>query len=230
MSSSSLGEAHITKLTAARRQLCAAIRMFFVREDELAIHTVASAAYRVISDLKSKRGHDEVGDCYLTGVFYAIRDYRRGTLPSYLADNPEMMKSVREWAEKMPITETSKYEDIKATVSPDVARDFWTKRNKVSNFLKHADNDESTHISMEEVDNLPLLMQALSSYLDLDRGGPGHEGYILWMYSCVDSGMVEPMLSRDLEVALYLEPLSRDERLKFCSEFLKEWKGKEEEI
>jgi hypothetical protein len=32
----------INKMAAASRQLNAAIRMFFVKEDELAIHTVAS--------------------------------------------------------------------------------------------------------------------------------------------------------------------------------------------
>ena len=84
-----MAEIYITKLLAARRQLYAAIRMFFADEDELAIHTVASAAYRVICDLKSQRGRDEVGDYYLTSVFYVVRDYRRGTLTSYFADDPK---------------------------------------------------------------------------------------------------------------------------------------------
>ena len=78
----SSGKIHVTKLAAAQRQLRAAIRMFFSGEDELAIHTVASAAYRVLSDLKMERGRDEVGDYYLTKIFYAVRDFRRGTLPS----------------------------------------------------------------------------------------------------------------------------------------------------
>jgi len=47
---------HVTKLSAAQRQLRAAIRMFFAGEDELAIHTVASAAYRIIADLKGSEG------------------------------------------------------------------------------------------------------------------------------------------------------------------------------
>ena len=80
---------HVTKLAAAERQLSAAIRMFFAGEDELAIHTVASAAYRIIADLKSSRGKDEVGDHYLTQIFYCVRDYRRSTLPNYLKDNPD---------------------------------------------------------------------------------------------------------------------------------------------
>jgi hypothetical protein len=37
------GTVHINKIAAASRQLDAAVRMFFTKEDELAIHTVASA-------------------------------------------------------------------------------------------------------------------------------------------------------------------------------------------
>ncbi len=102
-----MSEAHLSKSTAARRQLYFAIRMYFAGEDGLAIHTVASAAYRVISDLKEKQGRNEVGDHYLTRIFYAIRDYRRGTLPGYLANDHETMKCIRELAERIPITETS---------------------------------------------------------------------------------------------------------------------------
>lgn len=40
------------KLAAARRRLSAAIRMFFGREDDLAIQTVASAAYEALNDLR----------------------------------------------------------------------------------------------------------------------------------------------------------------------------------
>lgn len=89
---------HVTKLAAAQRQLRAAIRMFFAGEDELAIHTVASAAYRILTDLKSERGRDEVGDYYLTAIFYCVRSYRRGALPSYLANDPNAMTWIRDLA------------------------------------------------------------------------------------------------------------------------------------
>jgi len=59
------GTIYITKLAAAQRQLRAAIRMFFSGEDELAVHTVAFAAYKVLSDLKADRGRDEAGDYFL---------------------------------------------------------------------------------------------------------------------------------------------------------------------
>ena len=224
-----MAEIHLTKLAGARRQLCSAIRMYFAGEDDLAIHTVASAAYRVISDLKLKRGRNEVGDYYLTMIFYAIRDYRRGTLPSYLADDHETMKWIRELAERIPITETSKYEDIKASVCNDAMRQFWKKRNEIYNFLKHADNDANNHISMGDVDNLSLLMQAQSAYLDIDRNGLGNEGLILWIFNCVEFDKIEALPTRLHEIASHLEPLSHVKRLKWCSKFLDELNQKKEE-
>ncbi len=217
-----MAEIHLTKLAGARRQLCSAIRMYFAGEDDLAIHTVASAAYRVISDLKEKRGRNEVGDYYLTMIFYAIRDYRRGTLPGYLADDHETMKWIREMAERIPITATSKYEDIKADASNDVIGEYWKKRNKVYNFLKHADKDANKHISMGDVDNLSLLMRAFSSYLDIDVNGLGNEGFVLWIFFCVESDMVEGLPTRLHEIASHLEPLSHEKRLECCSKFLVE--------
>ena len=87
---------HITKFAAAQRQLRAAIRMFFVEEDELAIHTVASAAYRLLVDLKKDRGMDEAADAHLTSLFYAVRSYKRGTLPTHITSSPEVMAQIAE--------------------------------------------------------------------------------------------------------------------------------------
>lgn len=221
---------HLTKLAAARRQLCAAIRMYFAGEDELAVHSVASAGYRIVTDLKSKRGRDEAGDYYAMMMFYAVRDYRRGTLPGYFTEDQEAMERIRKWAEQLPmITATSKYEDINASATPDLAKQFWGERTKVANFLKHADKDAANHISMDEVDNFHLLMLAQSSYLDIDKGGLGNEGLVLWVFSHVNSGDIESLPEDWQEIASRMEPLSHEVRLKVCSDWLKEWKGGEEE-
>ncbi|MGB7543810.1 MAG: hypothetical protein WBM28_17555, partial [Burkholderiales bacterium] len=85
---------HVTKLAAAERQLRAAIRLYFAGEDELALHTVASAVYRLLADLKTERGMDEAANVYLTSIFYVVRDYRRGTLPNEITSDPEFMEWV----------------------------------------------------------------------------------------------------------------------------------------
>lgn len=46
----------VSKLEAAERQLDAAIRLFFAREDAVSVHTLAAAAYQVIIDICKQRG------------------------------------------------------------------------------------------------------------------------------------------------------------------------------
>ncbi|MDP6650910.1 MAG: hypothetical protein QGF90_02175 [Gammaproteobacteria bacterium] len=107
---------HVNKLAAAQQQLRAAIRMYLDEEDDLAIHTVASAAYQLIKDIKKVRGKDEVADYYLASIFYAVRDYQRGTLPSHITSDPELMDWVRNLAQVLPIDATSTREEISAWV------------------------------------------------------------------------------------------------------------------
>ena len=220
----SMAEIHITKLAAAQRQLQAAIRMFFAKEDDLAVHTVASAAYRLISDLQKSRGRDEVDEYYKTSVFYLVRDYRRGTLPKYLSDDAEAMNYVRELAEALPlIAKTTAYEDISVRVDPELAKRFWKRRNKVFNFLKHADKDAGKQISMTEVDNYTLLLQANASFarvgVDL-----GTEGFVLWLYSVVRDGEYEA-LPDSYRSTSDIGRLSNDEQLTFFSDFMTELKS-----
>ena len=46
----------IAKVEAAERQLAQAIRLFFEQSDQIAIHTLASAAYGILSDICEQRG------------------------------------------------------------------------------------------------------------------------------------------------------------------------------
>lgn len=219
------GKIYVTKLAAAQRQLCTAIRLFFAGEDELAVHTVASAAYRVLSDLKAERGRDEAADHYLTSIFYAVRSYRRGTLPGYLAHDPKAMQFIRDMADRMPeMSATSEFKDVTASVSSDVARDFWRTRNAISNFLKHADHDPKSHISLDDVDNLQLLMDASGAYIDLTNDNLGPEGFVLYVHFCAIKGIKEEMPEKFRRYAAQLEKLDPDKQIRFCSEWLRKMK------
>ena len=134
-----LANLHITKLAAAERQLRAAIRLYFDEEDELAVHTVAAAACQLLADLKAERGLDDAADWYLTSFFYVVRDYRRGTLPKHLAEDPAFRDWVAELAEKLPITAETEPDSISVTVSRKAAKEYWDQRHKVANFLKEAE-------------------------------------------------------------------------------------------
>lgn len=46
----------VSKLEAAERQLRQAIRLFFQRGDDIAVHTLAAAAYQIISDMCAQKG------------------------------------------------------------------------------------------------------------------------------------------------------------------------------
>ena len=217
------GDVHVTKLAAARRQLLESIRMFFAGQDELAVHTVASAAYGIIKDLKTQRGRDEAGDYFLTMIFYAVRSYRRGTLPPRLAEDLKFMDWVSKMAERLPITASTQYDEVKVHLDPETTRQFWTRTNRAANFLKHADRDAADSLSLDEIDNLHLLTLAFGSYRDLVQGAvePESEGLVLWIYFNTVTGQKDDLPNPFRRVAARLEELPDEQRLSICFDWLK---------
>lgn len=211
---------HITKLEAAERQLHVAIHMFFANEDELAVHTLASAAYRIIADLKGKCGGDEAADYYRTAVFYVVRDYRRGTVPSRFANDPEAMSWIRDMAEQLPISASSEYDDVEVPISPNAANRWWSTQTRAANFLKHADRDPDDQMSFDQIDNLELLMRAVSSYRDLVKKGSSLAGTILWIYASVISEEGKRLPQKYQRIVRTLEGLGVGAQRKYCSEVL----------
>jgi len=213
---------NITKLAAAEHQLRAAIRLYFVAEEELAIHTIASAVYQILKDLKAKRGMNEAEDVVLASIFYVIRDYRRGTLPQEMTSDSDLMVWVRDLAEKLPIKDDAKIENVKIDLPRETITEFWKKRNKIGNFLKHADRDSSSSIPLDEVDNLMLLLQCLNSYIDLTHDMLGNEGLVFQLYmGTYQEDQINPgSLNNELQKKLSGAPEA--ERRHLCSFFLTE--------
>jgi hypothetical protein len=90
-------EIYIMKLAAAERQLNAAIRMVLADEDELAIHTVAAAAYRILRDIKRNRGRSELSELFGAAVHGFAHDLVSGkleSLPSEIADFEPLALSI----------------------------------------------------------------------------------------------------------------------------------------
>jgi hypothetical protein len=170
---------HVNKLSAAKRQLQAAIRLFFMEEDELAVHTIASASYGLLKDLKKDRGLSEAADSYLTSYFYLVRDFRRGTLPDHMTSDPNIMAEIEKIAEQLsPITADSKLSDVQVTVSPALEKKYWNESNQAANFLKHADRDTEGLLSLENVENNLLIMKCCSAYRDIAPDDLGNEGLV----------------------------------------------------
>lgn len=103
----------------------------------------------MIADLKQKFGRNEAADYFLTSIFYVVRDYRSDTLPKQFTNNPEAMKWILDIAEQLPITKSKSYEEVSAFISSDAASEWWSKRNRVANFPKHADRDARDHILLD---------------------------------------------------------------------------------
>jgi len=171
---------HINKLSAAKRQIQAAIRMFFQPEDELAVHTIAAAAYGLLKDIKKDRGMSEAADAHLTSIFYVVRDFRRGTLPMHMTEDPGFMAEVRRLADQLvPITADSKLSDVKVSIGPELERQYWSESNRTANFLKHADRDVDKSLSEESIDNKMLLVKCFCAYQDVAPDDLGNEGLVL---------------------------------------------------
>lgn len=179
---------HVTKLAAAKRQIQAAIRLFFLEEDELAIHTVASAAYGLLKDLKRDRGQSEAADSQRTTFFYLVRDFRRGTLPAHFTSDPSIMAEIKRIADQLsPITADSKLSDVQVTLTPALEKQYWNENNRAANFLKHADRDTDGTLPLEKVDNNLLLLKCCSAYRDIAPDDLGNEGLVFEAFTAANN-------------------------------------------
>lgn len=153
--------------------------MFFQSEDDIAVHTVTAAAYGLLKDIKKSRGMSEANDSYLTGIFYVVRDFHRGILPSHLTDDPIFMDEVRRLGKRLsPITADSELTDVRASIAPDLERQYWNDTNRAANFLKHADRDLEQAISVGTLNNKLLLAKCCCAYQDVALDDLGNEGLV----------------------------------------------------
>ena len=174
---------YVTKLAAAHRQLCAAMRMFFVEEDELAIHTVASAAYRILSDLKLHRGKNEAADILKRGLYYITIDYLHGEISEKEIKDMGLQGIVNSLTENGLVTINTKPDEFNLKVSASFDKGYWKWRNQVSNFLKHADRDLGGKVDLDSVDNRFVIGAAMAAYLDLTDGkfDESEPEFVTWM-------------------------------------------------
>ena len=159
---------YVNKLEAARRQLDAAIRMTFANEDELAIHTVAAAAYRILRDLLEKRGRNDHEELIRAGIYVYARSLANGEMSDVEIEQlskmhlfpivSKMAEDIREHGDQVTP------DDMIFTMSNETKSSIWRSMSKVSNFLKHADKDANKHLPLEDVDNDLLLRHACAAY------------------------------------------------------------------
>ena len=212
-------EVYITKLVAAKRQLRAAIRFFFCREDELAVHTVGAAAYNLLRELKATRRGDETEDRLKTlflGLMSLAQALQAGKLPDWAAKDTHLLEVLRSISEKILPTERLDISSINVTIGESTRKSFWKDNNRVANFLKHANKDADLFISTSDIDNLSLLVAAANSYESVAPDDLGFEGLVLTLYflASLDSEIDDTYPFS--EQVCKLREMSRDERMAFC--------------
>lgn len=217
-------EIYITKLVAAKRQLRAAIRLFFCREDELAVHTVAAAAYNLLRELKATRGADETEDRLKTlfvGLVSLARALQAGKLPEWASKDAYLLEVLKSISEKIPPTEKLDISSVSVTIGESTRKSFWKDNNRVANFLKHANKDADLAISARGIDNLPLLVAAANSYESVAPDDLGFEGLVLTLYflSSLDTEIDDTYPF--LEHVRKLREMPSDERIAFCDYLLR---------
>lgn len=218
---SSKGEARtfITKEAAAQRQLDAAIRMTLAGEDELAIHSVAAAAYGIIRALKEvKRDRSEIRDLLGLGIFLFARDLASGKVDKLPDDFIEpLVGIITDVSAAIRRGEITNEEDVIRKLAIRDENSHWTRFNVPANFLKHANRDPDSALPDEQVNNDLLLMAATRAYVELM--GPGSstpEMLVYYTFSGGHEGLTPKMQ------AIAQLPLSRRRRL--CLSLLRDLK------
>jgi hypothetical protein len=158
----------VSKTDACKRQLDAAIRLFLADDDALAIHTLAAASYRIIRDLKEKRGKTELDDMLSNAGFNIASKLATGELSSL----PEGVEAESQYGQII----LSFVEDIRSGELQDMSQisisvrnenKHWREFNAAANFLKHADQDYTEAFDFSGVDNMRLLSDACRSFAEL---------------------------------------------------------------
>jgi len=159
----------LTKLEVARRQLNAAIRMYFRDDDELAIHVVGHAAFRIIRDILRSRDNDIHESLMTRGMFEMLKAHAKGQLHSTIGEDEAFRRFVATIPDSMLAMIAEKdFEDVQARLIGYNPASFWGEFNKSCNFLKHANLDPEKVLDPDRVDNLQLLGYACGGYGQLN--------------------------------------------------------------
>jgi len=218
----------INKLEAARRQLDTAIRMTFANEDELAIHTVAAAAYRILRDMLDKRGRHDLENLYRAGLYRMAKDFVNGKLSKDELIELQIYDLVSAIAEDIKVRgDDVKAENIPLLLNESSKKAHWQAMSGVSGFLKHADRHPEGLISLHDVNNGSLIIHACGAYAMVSRMSTTPEMVVFFLYWLATGGLAtagvghDGLSAEDAEMVGYLERLSPSRRRRECVKFIR---------
>ena len=128
------------KAHRTQRQLTA-IRMFLQGEDDLAVHTVAAAAYKILRDIKRRRGRNEAADFWKRGLFSIAQHLASGALSSIPTDVAVFTPLIERLLADIRSGRVRSDEDFELEVAFESSTRFWRTIDADANFLKRADLD-----------------------------------------------------------------------------------------
>lgn len=220
----------VTKIEAARRQIDAAIRMVLNREDELAVHTVAAAAYRILRDLLDKRGRSDFEELIQHGIYayaYSIASgqFSEEEIDNLKHDHPQLFPIITSLAARIGkegdrITPA----DVSVLVDQASKKLDWQSSSQAANFLKHADRDDAKAISIEEIDNLSLIARASAAYTMITRDATFEMvAFWIWRAACSDTWQID-LKDESLAIAKALASLPPGRRRLACKALIQSWR------
>jgi hypothetical protein len=165
----------IMKITAAKRQIDAAIRMLLSDEDLVAITTLGAAAYRILRDLRAHEGHPVLENLWKTDVVGVARALARNELSEreigVLSHDSawDLIQSVATFVREVGTDLSMEELCVRVTlnVPPDFERKYWKHANRIPNFLKHADSDPYADIAEQELEPREMILRSVFLFSDL---------------------------------------------------------------
>jgi len=215
----------INKLEAARRQLDAALRMTLANEDELAIHTVAAAAYRILRDMLHKRGRHDLEDLFRSGLLGMAKKFIEGELSKDELIKWQLYDLVSLVAKFMKIHgEDVKVEDVPLFLHESSKKAHWQAMSGVSGFLKHADRLPEGMISLQDVNNDMLIFHACAAYTMVSRVDTCEMHFYHLFWCAAEPGRSEELSTIDIEIVDFLKALSPSRRRRVCMKLIRRCK------
>ena len=215
----------ISKIAAAQRQLDAAIRMFFQREDELAIHTVAAAAFQILRDVTKGRGGHFTSEVFQSSILSIAQQYVQGTLPpnkKAMIEGSSLMPTIAELAEHIRVQgDNFDKERIHVNVSKRHEHKVWLSETTV--FLKHAERDPNGFLSADGLDNEKMLMATCAAYVEL-MNQPTPEIAAYFAFWSVRNDQVHDLADEVQFFARQLQATEEAQRYEKCAKFIRDSK------
>lgn len=205
------GKVFINKLSAGERQLSAAIRMYFLEEDPLAIHTVASAAHNVLADLLAHRGKDASIHGVVYGLLRAAKDFHEGELTEddIRAWGEGALEAIRQYADMFAKDPNLDIDTVASSAPPDFARAFWAEKRSSYNYLKHGDRDAAGLLDAAKINNEDTILHAITCSQHLNAKHT-HEKHFFYC-ALISLGHLKNPANKAFDLEFLMQGMSREE-------------------